>query len=67
MRRMAEILQLRGKPKGPVAIAVRLADEDIGHSSMITTRKREFKPGFDRGRSVLRTKFDAFRTAADVL
>jgi hypothetical protein len=37
MRRVAEGLQLLGNPKRPVAIAARVADEDIGHALSLST------------------------------
>jgi hypothetical protein len=37
MRRVAQGLQLLGNPKRPVAIAARVADEDIGHALSLST------------------------------
>jgi hypothetical protein len=39
VRAVAEILQLLGEPERPVAIALRIADEDVGHAGMIAARE----------------------------
>jgi hypothetical protein len=47
VRGVAEFRQLGGKPKRPVAIALRIADEDIAHRWMIAGGEGEFKPRVD--------------------
>jgi hypothetical protein len=50
VRGVAERLQLLRDPERPVAIALRIADEEIVHARMIAAGKSGFKPRIGRGR-----------------
>ena len=49
VRGVAERLQLLRDPERPVAIALRIADEEIVHARMIAAGEGGFKPRIGRG------------------
>jgi hypothetical protein len=49
VRFVTERLLLLGDPEHPIAIALRIADEDLGHGEMIGSGEGGFKPRIGRG------------------